>query len=124
MSTETPRLYHYCCDHSRVGIDADGVLHPGPDGLVWLTDLAPDALPREQLRKALGLTSTMLKCDRLGHAYQANPRDAMPYRQAVSDGLIGQAWHMAATRSPRRPANWYVATVDVPALPAGLAVGR
>ena len=117
-------LYHYCCDHSRAGIDADGVLHPGVDGLVWLTDLAPNALGREKLRKALGLTSTTLKCDRLEHAYMANPRDAIPYLQAVSKGIVSQAWHRSAVGPHHRPANWYVATVDVPALPAGKAVGR
>jgi hypothetical protein len=117
-------LFHYCCEHSREGIDRDGVLRPGLDGLVWLTDLAPDALPREQLRRALGLTSTIISCDRLQYAYRANPRDAIPYRQAVARGWVSRAWHMAATRSPRRPANWYVARVDVPALPEVAYPGR
>jgi hypothetical protein len=61
------RLYHYCCSHSLEGIRKDGFLRPwrqvalGDVPLVWLTDLeVPD-------RKALGLTSDLLDCDRLEH---------------------------------------------------------
>lgn len=56
-------LYHYTCDHQAPSIAQDGVLKPGIDGLVWLTDL--DAPPR----LALGLTSYTLSCDRMANRF-------------------------------------------------------
>lgn len=52
-------LYHYTChDHGEIGIRESGLIKPGRDGLVWMTDLD---VP---VREALGLTSYSLRCDR------------------------------------------------------------
>lgn len=59
MVTTVTGFHHYCCRHSRAKIeDSHWQLQPGLDGLIWLTDLA---WPR---RFALGLTSTVITCDR------------------------------------------------------------
>lgn len=57
------KLYHYTCSHAAPRIKATGLLLPNshphnPEPLVWLTDLD---VP---WREALGLTSTILDCDR------------------------------------------------------------
>jgi hypothetical protein len=106
-------LYHYTCDHGRAGIQRDGWIRPGADGLVWLTDIGPDRR-NERMRKSLGLTSYSLKCDRMEFVFAADPSDAMPYREAVARGVIGRARHMLLTRLPHaRPGNWFVATTSV-----------
>lgn len=62
------QLYHYCCSCSARRITSRGFLRPfggalfGVD-LIWLTDqVTPN-------REGLGLTSQILKCDRLEHQY-------------------------------------------------------
>lgn len=61
-------LYHYTCDHGRSGIGDSGFIKPSPTfwqgtPLIWLTDMeTPDRL-------ALGLTSQILRCDRLDYRY-------------------------------------------------------
>lgn len=67
------RLWHFTCgDHGHARIGARGVLRPnlhpliralGP--IVWLTD-DPDPT-----RDAVGLTSSMISCDRLQYRYRA-----------------------------------------------------
>lgn len=60
------RLYHYTCSHSIEEIDRTGRLEPN-NGFIWATDLYPP------IRGALGLTSTILKCDRLAACYLVDP---------------------------------------------------
>jgi hypothetical protein len=64
----TPRptlLYHYTCEHGYKAAKACGSLIPGPEGLLWLTDLEPPAP-----RLALGLTTYSLACDRMAHVFE------------------------------------------------------
>lgn len=78
------QLYHYtCADHGEPGIRASGVIRPGLDELVWLTDLA------EPIRDALGLTQHVTRCDR------------MAYRFAVQDNGYTLPWHRARLALPR-----------------------
>ena len=106
------RLYHYTCgDHGRPGIQRDGFVRPGADGLVWLTDLL-DEKRRSKTRQALGLTSNIISCDRMEHVFEVEP-SAMSYREAVACGLIARQRHMALVRPWTREANWYVSVTPV-----------
>ena len=109
-------LYHYTCDHGRAGIMRDGWVKPGADGLVWLTDLL-DVRRHERTRKALGLTSYSLACDRFEHVFAVDPSNAMPYREAIDRGIVSRARSMSLLRLPHaRPSNWYIATAPVEVL--------
>ena len=105
------RLYHYTCDHGRAGIERDGFVKPGLDGLVWLTDLL-DVKRRSKTRQALGLTSNILNCDRFVHVFEVEPQ-AMSYREAVACGLVSRTRHMGLVRPWTREANWYVSVTPV-----------
>jgi hypothetical protein len=107
-------LYHYTCDHGHGGIQRDGWVKPGPDGLVWLTDLPPG---RKGLRKALGLTSHMLDCDRMQYVFRVERSDRVfTYAEAVRRGFISRARSMSLVGPHSRPANWYVAIDPVAVL--------
>jgi hypothetical protein len=60
-----PVLYHYTCEHGARGIrTSGGVLVPGLDRLVWLTDLDTP------VRDALGLWSFVTPCDRTAYRFE------------------------------------------------------
>ena len=98
------------------GIEQDGVLWPRPQirlpvNVVWLTDLAePD-------RDALGLTSTMLSCDRTEYRVTVAP-------EAVGAAVWWPVWSRRVEREIReayedaapglRPVHWWVSEVPVP----------
>ena len=122
------RLYHFTCACSVKRINQQGgVLRPivpwatldkalgrdGPTGLagaptvLWLTDMD---VPNVQ---ALGLSSTMLRCDRTEYRYvvETGPRDpVMPW------WLYAKVLYQASPRwlswmqHERDPKRWYVAT--------------
>jgi hypothetical protein len=103
-------LWHYTCRHAaqRIGRRGDLEPHAQPalEGRVvlWATDLAePD-------RDALGLTSTILPCDRTEVRYRILEPDAFePWTawwpgQRINPQLISQLTH-----PPHAPKHWYVA---------------
>lgn len=107
-------LYHYCCACSARRITARGFLYPHGGALfgvplVWLTDQAvPD-------RVGLGLTSHLLKCDRLDFRYMA---DVKP--DAVERWLDSAARRYLAGdpdfhdfEDGRQPESWWIATRPV-----------
>lgn len=110
-------LYHYTCSHGIAGIGAFGKLLPRtcpwmPDApaVVWLTDMVePD-------RDAIGLTSTILTCDRLEGRYVVS-RNA----PGVFDWASFAAAHVgdtAARRTAERyadPSRWWVSTTPISA---------
>lgn len=102
-------LYHYTCDDGHAAIGKVGVLRPGPDGLIWLTDM------RTPNRDALGLTMHILKCDRTRHRYRVtDPSYAVPwieYRKTLDD-----PWWRAELEfaDGARPRHWFVTTAPVP----------
>lgn len=70
--------------------------------LLWLTDLM---VPR---REALGLTSSLLSCDRLAHRYRVDVTDAVPWH----DWKLGVS-HAAIARlelPDTMPSAWFVLT--------------
>lgn len=125
-------LYHYSCAHRAPAIERDGVLKPGmawrhydaellahgepmsglwrAPAVLWLTDLeTPD-------RKALGLTSTLIDCDRTQYRYTVQRTDdVMPWRAFA-------AWHGATAEwlrileDGRQPEHWFVAVLPLPIL--------
>lgn len=114
----TGDLWHYTCDHAARKID--GVLTPGADRieriaelakrglrvpwttrLVWLTDLDyPD-------RDALGLTSTLLTCDRTAHRYRVLDVDQCVPWTSVRRDFPRHEWIEAAPGV--MPRHWFVA---------------
>lgn len=114
--TPPPVLFHYTCDDRFPMILADGQLVPGPDGMVWLTDLT---VP---IRLALGLTSRTLSCDRTAHRVSVDT-EGQPIlwwpnarRSMLATSTIDDAYTL--TRLERaegaRPSHWWVSVVPVP----------
>lgn len=113
------RLYHYTCSHGRRAIgDIGEVLPPvllrpdlsfPPFGiLAWFTDLTiPD-------RGALGLTSTLTRCDRTRYRYRvtADPSSLRPWvavRHLFPSLLVDML-----EETPADPARWWVSDLPVP----------
>lgn len=102
-----PDLYHFTCDHGRVGIARTGVLlpnvHPfmpylGP--LLWLTDFA-----EPPTRESVGLTSNWTSCDRLAYRYIVRCKAAVPWfriRTRVKGDVV------ATLESFGQPEHWWV----------------
>lgn len=115
MTTDLPDpldLWHYTCAHHVSGILTDGVVKPmAPQGfpsLAWFTDLS---VPH---RDALGLTSTMLACDRTAHRFRVSARaDVLPYVRIRRD--LPARWREALeTAEGAMPMHWWVSPVPVP----------
>lgn len=103
-------LYHYTCDHMAAKIAAQGVLKPGADGLVWLTDLHPAP------RLALGLTSYSLDCDRMANVFAVDADNAvwwMRYRKDRPDLRTKELCEGVL------PMHWWVSEQPVWLLPVG-----
>lgn len=68
-------LYHFTCSHGAAAIGKHGTLRPNANSLfgvpkiVWLTDQA------QPKRDEVGLTSTILKCDRMEVRYRVVDND-------------------------------------------------
>ena len=107
-------LYHFTCAHRAPLIGGRGVLKPNPQpmlggvALVWLTDLAvPD-------RDGLGLTSSLVRCDRTEFRYRALSHIGV------------QAWMISSWRARLhsdlladfelfgQPLRWFVSAQPVP----------
>lgn len=117
-------LYHFTCDHGRLGIgDAGCLLNAKQQGLkvpkvpryqarlfelIWVTDL------ETPIREALGLTSFTISCDRTR------------YRYKVTDAYTVDRWLDVRKDFPQRfrdelerasgalPAHWFVSSMPVP----------
>lgn len=126
MTVVSRALYHYCCEHSaeKIGTSSGLLvvvplrmllrdsetrteLLPGVGRYVWFTDLA------KPVRSALGLTSTLLDCDRTQHRYRVvdsssiRPwvtvrRDEAKELRALLEGAPGV-----------RPRHWFVSSAPV-----------
>lgn len=98
-------FYHYTCDHGRAGIGDSGKLLPnGSDDMplvVWVTDLPePDLV-------GLGLTSTILSCERWKYRYRVtDERSILPYHQMQHqiDWRVQLSLHHAGSM----PEHWFV----------------
>lgn len=102
-------LYHYTCAHVRARLGRRAMITPqvqpslGNVRLIWLTDQGtPD-------RAALGLTSTILTCDRLAFRYRVEAAGAVPWndwKTRLPFTMIARLESVAGTD----PAIWYVLT--------------
>lgn len=114
MTAPPPVLWHYTCLHALEPIRAERVLRPNPHPwlprpLVWLTDQAdPD-------RAGLGLTSELLRCDRLDVAVLVEAPAAWwpDYRQQLRPRLPARIVR-ALEAAPARPASWWVSEHALP----------
>lgn len=108
------RLYHYTCSHGRDAIGEMGVLIPNRHpflkrSFVWLTDMeVPD-------RDALGLTSTILSCDRLEYSYEVieeSIKQCMPFSRfkKLSNTVVEDLARYA------QPSHWWVSTRPITAV--------
>lgn len=111
----TTRLYHYTCDHGHDGITHDGFVKPhmqvvlGGLELTWFTDLdVPD-------RNALGLTSTILTCDRIKYRFEADVAAGLRWwPQAVRDLDLHRYRRSLELAPGAAPMHWYVSLGTVP----------
>jgi hypothetical protein len=106
-----PRYYHWTCWHGAAGIHAMRRVTPHL-GLSWWTDLQGAG---RATRTRLGLTSTILTCDRMSARFQADPRDThllipwADYRREVAESLATQLESTPGVA----PDSWWVATEPV-----------
>lgn len=122
-------LYHYTCEHVAARLGATPALMPlryhSPDAvrllprelrwmatLLWLTDLErPD-------RRALGLTSRSLPCDRTEVRYRAaawTAGDARPWAEVRARYPAQDVAELEAAPGAD-PSRWWIARVPVPAI--------
>jgi len=109
------KLYHYTCQDRAELIDRDLTLKPGPDGVLWLTDL------EHPYREALGLTSHSLSCDRTECGYVVDVPDQPGLQQAA--GVLTWRWIRSKVDPALReglesapgvlPLHWWVSTVPL-----------
>lgn len=101
----TGPIWHYTCNHRAPMIRADGVVKPHPQPLLaglklsWWSDLGTEH------RYELGLTSNMLRCDRMEARFEAKeplvwwPRYARGFpvviRNVLEDGRLPAHWWIA-----------------------------
>ena len=84
------RLYHYTCRDRAALIVVDGyTLRPGPDGVLWLTDLD------HPFREALGLTSHTLTCDRTERRFVVEVPD-----EQFAEGRVARYVDLKRERHP------------------------
>ncbi len=103
-------LYHYCCSCSARSITSRGFLRPnGADffgvGLVWLTDQEiPD-------REGLGLTSHILKCDRLERQYvvHVDAAEVEPWIGSDVRARLAADATFHEFEDGRKPESWWIA---------------
>lgn len=113
------QLFHYTCRHAYDQLGRSGTLLPAtsltdaidaeswwPARYVWLTDLT---VP---IRDALGLTSSVITCDRTEFRYVVTSYDnVIPWiheRHRIPD-----PW-LLELHDGTRPAHWYVSRQPVP----------
>jgi hypothetical protein len=124
-----PPLYHYTCQHGRLGIGDRGEVKPlrmhSPRAakqltqhpyaamlalVIWFTDLD------EPARGLLGLTSHSLRCDRTQYRYRVtDPSDVerwlgSPIRRAFTQRARNSLELLGAAM----PAHWWVSVEPVP----------
>ena len=104
------RLYHWTCEHRAPGIRKDGFVTPHM-GIAWWTDLA---VPGGRTRKAVGLTSNTLACDRMQYRCEAREvTDIIRWRDYARERE--QEWVKELEASPWvKPDHWWVSLTDIP----------
>lgn len=113
-------LWHYTCHHGHDAIAHDGhTLRPNPHtGHLWLTDLeAPNVL-------ALGLTSTLIDCDRTAHRYRITDTTTAQRWVAVRRQFPGWFRQGLENAPGAMPMHWWISLYTIPAEYAPLRVDQ
>jgi hypothetical protein len=112
-------LYHFTCSHAAKSIERERWLRPNrhvslDHELVWLTDLDRPSI------YGLGLTSTILRCDRTEWTVIVPQSDAIvSWGSWAHEHKIGRQMRDELEYGAM-PAHWYIAELPVPIL----AIGR
>lgn len=107
-------LWHFTCAHGAAAIGRRGVLQPNPqpvlDGLplIWFTS---DPFPA---RDDVGLSSLMLKCDRMECRYRATATDGCVPWLELAETIDLRTVAMLSTG--RAADTWWVSAAPVPAV--------
>jgi hypothetical protein len=101
------RFYHYTCRHSLAKMEPDlygyVTLQPlSPGGILWVTDLD---VPQ---RKGLGLTSTIIDCDRT--EFRLELLDDTTVRRWVDVRRDYPELHPLELADGAMPMHWYIST--------------
>lgn len=108
-------LYHFTCDRGRAGIAASGLMvwprkRLGTKPLAWFTDLAAPS------REALGLTSTVLSCDRMRYRFRLvrGPK-LVPWSEYLQTATAEdrELAEMLAMAPGAQPEHWFVSPTPV-----------
>lgn len=104
-ASEIPRpLWHFTCEHAAIRILNDATLRPQRGGLslgIWLTDLPVPP------RRALGLTSHTLRCDRMEYRFEVpDPVDVVPW--LVLEPAMPAAIRELSETPGAMPAHWFL----------------
>jgi hypothetical protein len=103
------QIWHYTCDHGAPGIRRDGRVKPNAHlllaglALSWWTDLG-----REH-RHEVGLTSDVLRCDRMAHRFQVKDPAALEWWPRAARRLCVPRAVRDDLEVTRLPAHWWVA---------------
>lgn len=107
-------LFHYTCSHSMPGIRHDRALRPNPHpclrghaGLVWLTDL------ETPVRTGLGLTSTLITCDRTEYRVEVGPVPEAIWWPQFARTLPQNVRNMFEAAPGALPMHWWVAETHI-----------
>lgn len=115
------KLFHFTCDHAAPLIRRCGEIHPQAPWLpqtglanappvVWLTDLrAPKA-------DDVGLTSTMLRCNRLEFRFTILTDRAIPWLHFIETYTPDSGWLSMLHgfgQIETHPEHWFVATEPI-----------
>lgn len=103
-------LYHLtCAEHGHPGILGTGVLRPGSDGLVWMTDLDTP------IRDALGLVRPGVTCDKGAVRYRVDDTThAVPWLAFRKD-LPREVVALLEAVPGAMPRHWFVSWVPMEA---------
>lgn len=117
-------LYHFTCDHGRLGLGDGGMLLPPKRlirqlpvvpswqrrmfDLIWMTDL------ERPNRDGLGLTSYSLGCDRTQYRYRVTQTVAVDRWFDVRRDFPAKYRDELEWNTGALPAHWFVASMPVP----------
>lgn len=105
------RLLHRTCDHGKRLIEQDMTLRPlnvSYRGLIWLSDL-DRCDPR-----AIGLTSFMLRCNRMEWICEVDTEVALPWTVWAHENKVPLHIRLALDHvDGAQPRNWWVSELPL-----------
>lgn len=107
-----PAMHHWTCEHSAPDIRRAGAVRPNL-GISWWTDID---MPSRQGRAAVGLTATIITCDRMAYRCSTHEMDLLvPWWEYKVTQALSEEFVASLEANPAlRPDRWWVAQVPVP----------